>query len=128
MRSRVPATVASAVGGRRSILIRYADPADGVSLRRLEELAGRALPEADEIQQFLRALTAVAVDESNTTETDAPVNGAQPRVLGWVGPDGTTIESDNLETAGRIGQIWQVAVAPAPDSVTTVSLRIEAKP
>ena len=49
MRSRVPATVASAVGGRRSILIRYADPADGVSLHRLEELAGRALPEADEI-------------------------------------------------------------------------------
>ena len=49
MKSRVPATVASAVGGRRSILIRYADPADGLSLRRLEELAGRALPEADKI-------------------------------------------------------------------------------
>ena len=48
MKSRVPATVASAVGGRRSILIRYACSADRVSLHRLEELTGRLLPEGAE--------------------------------------------------------------------------------
>jgi hypothetical protein len=44
MTSRVPATVASAVGGRSSIVIRYALPADGPALTRLEDLADRRLP------------------------------------------------------------------------------------
>ena len=43
MRSRVPATVASAVGGRSRIVIRYACPADGPALARLEGLTGRSL-------------------------------------------------------------------------------------
>ena len=45
MTSRVPATVASAVGGRGTIVIRYACPADGPALRRLSALADRALPD-----------------------------------------------------------------------------------
>jgi hypothetical protein len=43
MKSRVPATVASAVGGRSRIVIRYACPADGSALARLEGLSGRSL-------------------------------------------------------------------------------------
>jgi hypothetical protein len=43
MTSRVPATVASAVGGRSRILIRYACPADGPALAQLQGLAGRTL-------------------------------------------------------------------------------------
>ena len=46
MSSWVPATVASAVGGRSTIVIRYALPADGAALARLEELAGRSLGSA----------------------------------------------------------------------------------
>jgi hypothetical protein len=45
MSSRVPSTVASAVGGRSSIVIRYARPADGPALRRLAALADRPLPD-----------------------------------------------------------------------------------
>jgi hypothetical protein len=44
MSSRVPATVASAVGGRSTIVIRYAQPADGPELSRLADLADRRLP------------------------------------------------------------------------------------
>ena len=44
MSSRVPATVASAVGGRSSIVIRYARPTDGAALGRLADLADRRLP------------------------------------------------------------------------------------
>ena len=44
MSSHVPATVASAVGGRCRILIRYAQPADGPALARLQDLADRRLP------------------------------------------------------------------------------------
>jgi hypothetical protein len=43
MRSRVPAVVASAVGGRGTIEIRYACPADAGALARLESLSGRSL-------------------------------------------------------------------------------------
>ena len=43
MRSRVPATVASAVGGRDRIVLRFARAADGGSLARLEGLSGRTL-------------------------------------------------------------------------------------
>ena len=39
----MPATVASAVGGRSRIVIRYACPADGPALARLEGLTGRSL-------------------------------------------------------------------------------------
>jgi len=45
MSSRVPATVASAVGGRSTIVIRYARPADGAALARLEDLSDRTLPD-----------------------------------------------------------------------------------
>ena len=43
MKLRVPATGASAVGGRSTIVIRYARPADGAALARLEGLSGRSL-------------------------------------------------------------------------------------
>ena len=43
MKPRLPATVASAVGGRSRIVIRYACPADGPALARLEGLSGRSL-------------------------------------------------------------------------------------
>ena len=46
MRSRVPAVVASAVGGRGTIEIRHACPADGEALERLEGLSGRSLGSA----------------------------------------------------------------------------------
>ena len=42
----LPATVASAVGGRGTITIRRARPADGASIARLEALADRRLPSA----------------------------------------------------------------------------------
>lgn len=45
MSSRVPVTVASAVGGRSTIVIRYARPADGSELARLSDLAARRLPD-----------------------------------------------------------------------------------
>ena len=44
--SRLPATVASAVGGRGTIAIRRARPSDGPALARLEALAERRLPDA----------------------------------------------------------------------------------
>ena len=44
MTSRLPATVASAVGGRGTISIRRARPADGRAIARLEALADRRLP------------------------------------------------------------------------------------
>jgi hypothetical protein len=43
MRPRLPATLASAVGGRGTIVIRRARPADGATLARLEGLSGRSL-------------------------------------------------------------------------------------
>jgi hypothetical protein len=46
MTSRLPATVASAVGGRGTIAIRRAVPADSAAIARLEGLADRRLPRA----------------------------------------------------------------------------------
>jgi hypothetical protein len=45
MTIRLPATVASAVGRRCTIVIRYARPADGPALLRLAALADRRLPD-----------------------------------------------------------------------------------
>ena len=50
MTSRVPATVASAVGGRDSIVIRHARPADGPALVEADgELVAAASPAGGEV-------------------------------------------------------------------------------
>ena len=81
---------------------------------------------ADEGVQ-VRARAAVGVDESLQSEGEsAPVGAAQPRILGWVGPANQTVDTETLPAAGRVGQIWRVAVAPAEDTVTTLALSVEA--
>ena len=80
----------------------------------------RAVPSA-----VVRASASISVDENLSTETEPPVGSGQPQVLGWIGPEGDAHRGETLPTDGRIGQLWRVAVAPAPDSVTTASLAIE---
>jgi hypothetical protein len=74
----------------------------------------------------VRATASVSVDESLSTETESPIGGRQPRVLGWIGPGSDVHRGETLPTDGRVGQLWRLAVAPAPDTVTTASLKIEA--
>lgn len=45
MSSRVPVAVASVVGARGTIVIRFARPSDAEALDRLQDLAGRRLPD-----------------------------------------------------------------------------------
>jgi hypothetical protein len=45
MSPRVPVALASVVGARGSIVIRFARPSDAEALGRLQELAGRRLPD-----------------------------------------------------------------------------------
>ena len=67
MRSRVPAALASAVGGRGEIVIRRARPADGIALRRLEQLADRVLARGDVlIAEADGAIVAAAPIEGGT--------------------------------------------------------------
>jgi hypothetical protein len=65
MRSRVPAALASAVGGRGEIVIRRARPTDGVALRRLEQLADRVLATGD----------VLIAEADGTIVAAAPVDG-----------------------------------------------------
>lgn len=78
----------------------------------------------------VNAHAAVGIDEGLQAEreADAPVGARRPRVLGWLGPDGAAIDAPILAADQRVGQIWTVAVAPAPDTVTTLRLRLEAAP
>jgi len=64
----LPATVASAVGGRGTISIRRALPADAAAIERLEALAERRLPDV--------ALLVVEVDGELVAA--APACGGQP--------------------------------------------------
>jgi hypothetical protein len=76
----------------------------------------------------VNAHAAVGVDEGLQAEreADVPAGALRPRVLGWLGPDGVEIDAPLLAADQRVGQIWTVAVAPAPDTVTTLRLRLEA--
>jgi hypothetical protein len=74
---------------------------------------------------LVRATASVGVDENFSTETESPIGSGQPQVLGWIGPEGDIHRGETLPTEGRIGQLWRVVVAPAPDSVTTAALKIE---
>jgi hypothetical protein len=77
------------------------------------------------IGAVVTATAAVGVDETLSTEIETPAGSKQPHVLGWIGPDGSAYHEKMLATEGRIGQLWRLAVAPAPDSVTTSSIKIE---
>jgi hypothetical protein len=72
------------------------------------------------------AHAAVGVDESMQEEraSETPTGAGQPQILGWVGPEATIMETERLPTEGLIGQIWKVAISPAPDTVTAISLSL----
>jgi hypothetical protein len=74
----------------------------------------------------VRATASVAIDDNMQAEAETPSGCSRPRVLGWLGPGGEIQSVEALPTDGRIGQLWNVVVAPEPDTVTTVSLRLEA--
>jgi hypothetical protein len=67
---------------------------------------------------------AVGIDDGTQVETDPPVGGSEPTILGWVGPEGEIVHTRTLPLEGRVGQLWQVAVAPEPNTVTSVSIRL----
>jgi hypothetical protein len=67
----------------------------------------------------------IGIDENQQTEQESPEGSSQPGLVGWLGPDGATVRGDELQTQGRIGQIWHAAVAPVPDTVTMLRLKVE---
>ena len=84
MRARVPAALASVVGGRGEIVIRRAQPSDGVALRRLEQLAERVL----------------ASDDVLIAEADGELVAAAPLYGGNVVADPFVVSGDVVELLG----------------------------
>ena len=72
MTSRLPATVAAAVGGRRAITIRRGQPADGPALARLEALAERRLPDAPLLVAEVDGELVAAAPEAGGTVVSDP--------------------------------------------------------
>lgn len=55
-------------------------------------------------------------------ERDAPINAAQPIVIGWTRSDGTDFnDSPSLRHPGD-GSTWRILVRPAPDTGTEIEL------
>jgi hypothetical protein len=67
----------------------------------------------------------IGIDENQQAEEESPDGWTQPRLLGWLGPDGEMVRGDQLQTLGRIGQIWHAAVVTVPDTVTVLRLKVE---
>jgi hypothetical protein len=80
----------------------------------------RAVPDSHSVAKL-----GIGIDENQQAEQESPDGWTQPRLLGWLGPDGEMVRSDQLQTLGRIGQIWHAAVAPVPDTVTVLRLKVE---
>jgi len=80
----------------------------------------RALPGA-----YVAAKVTVGVDENHQSETEPPEGSSGPELLGWLGPNGDAVRLSQLPTQGRIGQRWQVAILPVPDTVTMARLVLE---
>jgi hypothetical protein len=66
----------------------------------------------------------VAVDETGQIEGRVPFGAPQPLVIGWVGPEGEEIADRRLQVLGREGEMWAVAVVPAPDTATVVRFEL----
>ena len=72
MTSRLPAAVASAVGGRGRIALRRARPSDGSALARLEALAERRLPDGPLLLAEVDGELVAAVPEAGGTVVSDP--------------------------------------------------------
>jgi hypothetical protein len=63
----------------------------------------------------------VGVDEVARAEARPPLGAEAPIQLGWRGPEGEDVLEGELAADGRKGELWRLAVRPAPDTVTVVS-------
>ncbi|MFI9326177.1 hypothetical protein ACIGZJ_01380 [Kitasatospora sp. NPDC052868] len=128
-----PEAAAGAVGrgaagtgrGRRSARIRYVDDPY------LDVVADRAVL----IQRFqlldtgLHEVTAdLAVTLGGGGREDAPPQGAPvPEVVGWRSEAGGLVPSPVLHVEGGDDTVWSLVVAPAPDTVTQITVGAEHK-
>ncbi|MFF4163465.1 hypothetical protein [Streptomyces sp. NPDC001741] len=76
-------------------------------------------------RQRVRADLAVSLPGSGGRETDPPIGAAGPELVGWGGNDTEIHRAQIFETEGG-EPLWRVLVLPAPDTVTEISIKVEA--
>lgn len=76
-------------------------------------------------RQRVRADLAVSLPGTGGRETDPPIGAAGPDLVGWAGNDTRIHRAQIFETEGG-EHLWRVLVLPAPDTVTEISIKVEA--
>ncbi|CAM4526309.1 hypothetical protein NONI108955_43570 [Nocardia ninae] len=79
-----------------------------------------------QIVQRVKAEVAVALTTDGGRETDPPAGAEMPGLVGWEDDSGVLIASPTFVIAGGDGRIWKAVVKPAADTVTDISLGVEA--
>ncbi|WP_155981785.1 hypothetical protein [Nocardia sp. BMG111209] len=77
-------------------------------------------------RQRIRAELSVALNTDGGRESDPPAGAAEPELIGWEDDSGMLTDTESLVADGGEAQVWKAVVRPAPDTMTDISVRVEA--
>lgn len=69
---------------------------------------------------------AVALGDGRGVEAEPPIGASIPTVLGWRAGDGPMAAGTSLRADGGDGTVWSLIVRPAPDTMTELTITVEA--
>ncbi|MFJ3244143.1 hypothetical protein ACIQ8G_16360 [Streptomyces sp. NPDC094154] len=69
---------------------------------------------------------AVALGDGRGIEAEPPIGASIPTVLGWRAGDGPLAAGTSLRADGGDGTVWSLIVRPAPDTMTELTITVEA--
>jgi hypothetical protein len=72
------------------------------------------------------ANTGVATLDGGVMESEPPAGAFEPAILGWVGPDGSQVRSDEAEIRDPDAGAWRVYATHHPDVMVGLDVRAEA--
>ncbi|MER7411732.1 hypothetical protein [Streptomyces cacaoi] len=78
------------------------------------------------VPQRVSVELAVALPGTGNRESDPPLGGSEPRLVGWEDPAGNLHSTETYVIEGGDGAVWRAVVLPAPDTITEITVRSKA--
>lgn len=75
--------------------------------------------------QQVRVDLAITLPGTAGRETDPPIGAVMPELVGWEDSEGHVHRTEVMQVEGG-GSLWRVLVLPAPDTMTEITVKVEA--
>ncbi|MFE0877213.1 hypothetical protein ACFW4X_20530 [Streptomyces smyrnaeus] len=112
-------------GARYRVRVQYVEET-AYDVRSGEPVLVQAFRLPAPVAQRVSAELAVALPGTGNRESDPPLGGRKPELVGWEDPTGTLHTTPTYVIEGGDGAVWRAVVLPAPDTITEITVRSKA--